>query len=263
MKMSFDTTTTVIQVPAGINFDPATLGVLCRRFRKARLSALQADPAAFSSTYEQESQFDDTAWAQRLQSPMAKTFVALAIISGRPFKELRRDQENSTEGKDDGGYVDNAVEHLCGSDWLGMIVLLGPVALAADGSESTAPWKGFLEMGSSPREDASSFLNREAAYFAVSMFVLPEARRQGIGRKLIAKSCETTRSETAALGASAVSVSLIAEADNTPALQLYRSCGFELLPRHPELETLGQNQQRVVAMAKIMELESLAEVEPA
>jgi GNAT superfamily N-acetyltransferase len=36
-------------------------------FKSVRLSALQADPYAFGSTYEKESQLDDAGWAQRVR----------------------------------------------------------------------------------------------------------------------------------------------------------------------------------------------------
>lgn len=252
--MVSDTTTTVIQVPSGRSIPSTTLKALCQRFRKARLSALQADPAAFSSSYERESQFDDEAWTQRLQNPVAKSFVALAINSNVSLEKSKDYQANNNENVAESDHIDNVLELLCDNDWVGMIILLGPKALAADSSESPAPWKIFLAMGSSATLDTSSLIGREAAYFATSMFVLPEARKKGIGRRLIAASFEAARNEAAAIGASEVNVCLIAEANNTPAIQLYRSCGFGLLPRHPELDTLGQNKQPAVAMAKKIEL---------
>ncbi|KMU78882.1 hypothetical protein CISG_07399 [Coccidioides immitis RMSCC 3703] len=107
-------TATVVRVPPGTNISPPTLAVLSQNFRKARLAALQADPSAFSSSYERESQFDDAAWARRLQNPLAQTFVALA-----------KNRTSPAEGCED-DHIDDDLKLLSDHPWVGMVVLLGP-----------------------------------------------------------------------------------------------------------------------------------------
>ncbi|WEW55784.1 hypothetical protein PRK78_001217 [Emydomyces testavorans] len=247
----------VIQVPQGPSIPSTALRQLCQRFRTARLSALQADPSAFSSSYEKECQFDDKTWAQRLQNPLAKTFVALAKSRNVPRaqnsdKYHEDDNNSSSDGDDD-------LTQLANNEWVGMIVLLGPKALAADGSDSSTPWEAFRSMGPCSKgpcsnADASSFVGGEIAYFAASMFVLRDARRQGIGRRLITESTEAVSKEAVALGALRVNVCLLVEADNNAAISLYRNCGFEVLPGELDLEAFEEKQQELVAMGKITEL---------
>ncbi|EFW23162.1 hypothetical protein D8B26_006676 [Coccidioides posadasii str. Silveira] len=235
-------TATVVRVPPGTNIPPLTLAVLSQNFRKARLAALQADPSAFSSSYERESQFDDAAWARRLQNPLAQTFVALA-----------KNRTSPTEGCED-DHIDDDLKLLSDHPWVGMVVLLGPRALAADGSESASPWKVFSSMGPSSTLDMSSLVSGEAAYFAASMFVLPEARKQGIGRRLVVKSVETVGKDAMNFGARKVNISLLVSANNAPAISLYQSCGFEALEGAPEIEELQEKDLVTVAMAKTTEL---------
>ncbi|KAL2362863.1 hypothetical protein RJZ56_004240 [Blastomyces dermatitidis] len=143
----------------------SSMGALCQRYKTARL------------------QFDDTVWAERLQNPQAKTFVVVRT-------ETTGDTEIS------------AIEQLSADEWLGMIVLLRPRALPADGSESKTPWNSFMaasNINQSP--DPATIAASEAAYVACSMFVLAEARRQGLGRKLVQASVEDAWAEAMSMRA--------------------------------------------------------------
>lgn len=54
-------------------------------FRKIRLDALQADPAAFSSTYEREAQFGDEEWRKRAASLDGRDKVGFFVTkAGEP-----------------------------------------------------------------------------------------------------------------------------------------------------------------------------------
>ncbi|PGH07968.1 hypothetical protein GX51_01408 [Blastomyces parvus] len=210
----------------------SSLGALCQRFKTARLRALQEDPKAFSSTYDKESKFDDATWAERLQNPQAKTFVA-----------LRAETTNGAEISE--------IEQLSATEWLGMIVILGPRALAADGSESETPWKPFLAASNiNEPPDPATLVDAEAAYLAFSMFVLAEARRQGLGRKLVEAGVEAVRAEAMSMRAARANIGLWAEAQNEAALRLYEGCGFRFLPHDTVMDVLENPQ---VAMRKLVE----------
>ncbi|OJD26317.1 hypothetical protein ACJ73_02303 [Blastomyces percursus] len=225
--------TKVIRIPQTLL--SSYMGALCQRYKTARLRALKEDPQAFSSTYDKESQFDDSVWAERLQNPQAKTFVTL-------------------RAEETGGAESSEIEQLSANEWLGMIVLLGPRALPTDGSESKTPWKPFLAASDIDQPlDLATIADSEAAYVAFSMFVLAEARRQGLGRKLVQTSVEAARAEAMSMGATRANIGLWAEAQNEAARKLYEGCGFRLLPHDPAMDALENPQ---VAMGKLLEFKS-------
>ncbi|KLJ06326.1 hypothetical protein EMPG_10258 [Blastomyces silverae] len=213
----------------------SSIGALCQRYKTARLRALKEDPQAFSSTYDKESKFEDKTWAERLQNPQAKTFVAVR-----------------TEAI--GGIEISEIEQLSANEWLGMVVLFGPRALPADGSESRNPWKHFLAPSNlNQPSDPATIADSEAAYVAFSMFVLAEARRQGLGRKLVQASVEAARAEAMSMRATRANIGLWAEAQNEAAQRLYEGCGFRFLPHDPVLDAL---EHPAVAMGKLVEFKS-------
>ncbi|KAL1954245.1 hypothetical protein VTO42DRAFT_1478 [Malbranchea cinnamomea] len=232
----------VVLVPQGSVSQP-TLEKLCKRFRAARLRALREYPSAFSSTYETESLFEDEVWLKRLQNPDSKTFVAIC-----PFPSL--DIDESTGNNDD------TELKLIENEWIGMIVVLGPKVLAAESLGSVACWKAFT----APRQSsptASEVENKEVGDFAVSMFVLPEMRGQGLGGKLIEASLNLVRREAASFKASRANVSLCVEAENHAAIKCYERCGFEFLPDDPTLEEFTTiHGAKVVGMCRTLELPS-------
>ncbi|EEH46732.2 uncharacterized protein PADG_02830 [Paracoccidioides brasiliensis Pb18] len=226
--------TKVIHVPR--EWPSPTFGErLCQLYKAARLRALKEDPQAFLSTYDRESKFNDATWVQRLRNPLSNTFVAI------------RTEADSAEISE--------IEHVSQNEWLGMIVLLGPKALPADGSESQTLWNPFLQPAShTEAADPLSIVDSEAAYIAVSMFVLPEARRQGVGRKLIETSVEAARVEANSMRASRANIGLWVEAENVSAQKLYEACGFRFLSDDPALIAAHGVMTAQVLMGRLVEL---------
>jgi ribosomal protein S18 acetylase RimI-like enzyme len=141
--------------------------------RELRLRALQVDPVAFASSYQQEAAWPEERW-----------HVWAAA---------------SAEGDDQALYVAEEGG--------------GPVALA-----------GAYRPEHSPR-----------SLRLVAMWVAPEHRGKGVGRRLTEAIVEWAR------GADADEVTLWVVESNAPARHVYESCGFEVtgttqpLPSHPEL----------------------------
>src|SRR5262245_54592169 len=102
--MDATTMPSIIFVPQLFSNEGA-LHVAARRYSEARLRALQIDPNAFASSYEQEKHYPIETWIGRLENKQAKTF----IIVGK----------SSPEGD---------LEGMLDQPWLGSIVLLGPKA---------------------------------------------------------------------------------------------------------------------------------------
>ncbi|EGD91768.1 hypothetical protein H112_00880 [Trichophyton rubrum D6] len=208
----------ILQVPKG-PVAPSDLAALCSRYRTARLRALKTYPEAFSSKYERESAFTDEQWAQRLQNPMSRTFVAVCV-------------DHDTEAPASVAEV----EKLKSNEWMGMVVLLGPKVV---GSSMKYVWDPFLSMAWMQPDDEGDFKDAEAATFAVSMFVLPEAARRGVGKMLISRMMDYAKEDGERKSIGKLYVSLIVERDNDAAIRLYERCGFARVDVGSDLDGVG------------------------
>ncbi|EFE42627.1 GNAT family acetyltransferase, putative [Trichophyton verrucosum HKI 0517] len=208
----------ILQVPKG-PVAPSDLVALCSRYRTARLRALKTYPEAFSSKYERESAFTDEQWAQRLQNPMSRTFVAVCV-------------DHVTEAPSN---VED-VEKLKSNEWVGMVVLLGPKVV---GPSMKYAWDPFLSMAWMQPDDERDFNDAEAATFAVSMFVLPEAARRGVGKMLVSRMMDSAKEDGKRKSIGKLHVSLIVERDNDAAIRLYERCGFAHVDAGPDLDGVG------------------------
>lgn len=209
---------------------------LWKRFRTARLRALHEYPYAFSSTYENESRFEDEVWVKRLQNPDAKQVAAIrssasSQATAKPITDTEKLAEN---------------------EWIGMIVPVGPRLLPPDGSESMTPWKPFTDPNrASPT--ASALAGQEAAYIANSMFVLPEACGQGLATRLIEVSVDLLIHEATSLKAKKVNIGLWVQEGNKGAMKCYEKCGFKFLPHDSSMHEF-ESKGKVVGMNMVIEL---------
>ena len=156
------------------------------RVKEFRLLALKTAPDAFLTTYEQAAAYPDDLWYTRLIDPLAFTFLVL--------------QENRI---------------------VGSLVLIGPLPyLAEDHSPLENPWNPPVLAPGSPAKDIA------ASHWRINgMFVLPEARRQGIAKAVIEKSMAFGR-EQAALSGKEFVTSIAVDSENPAAKDLYEACGF-------------------------------------
>lgn len=77
-------------------------------------------------------------------------------------------------------------------------------------------------------KNASSLLSNVLHSRINGMFTLPEARRQGLGQKLIERGIAFASNE-AKMARKEFVVSIAVEADNIPANKLYERCGFVVI----------------------------------
>lgn len=230
----------VIEVPKAI--PTILLPKLCQQFKKSRLRALRENPEAFSSKFEAEVLFDDQIWADRLQNPLSKTFVAIRMNTPEVISETG----NDVPARD--------LDFLISNDWLGMIVLLGPNILQS--GVSAKGWRLFTSPNNNNNNisrlpDPALFRNSEVVYLAVSMFVLQEARRRGLGLELLRKSIQVVRKEALYSSAAKLNVSLFVEGNNIAAQELYKKAGFGHVLEEVSCELEGQ-----VVMEKTFDLTS-------
>ncbi|KAJ5620682.1 hypothetical protein N7510_004666 [Penicillium lagena] len=232
---------------------PTQLHAVADRYRKLRLHGLKADPHAFSSTYERESQFEQGQWIARIEHPARKTFVSVI-----PCKEPSVAPEIELVLASDSS---GALGPLLQNEWTGQLTLVGPEVLAIRGdetAETTAlakPWSVFFqnEQCIPPLTPTETLDLRGAhlSYMIVGMFVSPESRRRGHGRRLIEAAVQAAREEGQTRGAASVRVVLIVEPGNDGAQKLYESTGFALWD-DTVLERNSGKLSRVLAMVREM-----------
>ncbi|EFR01568.1 acetyltransferase [Nannizzia gypsea CBS 118893] len=209
----------IVQVPKG-PVAPSDLTVLCNRYRSGRLRALKIYPEAFISKYERESGFTEEQWAQRLMNPMSRTFIALRVD---------HDTDTPVTGAGD-------IEKLKNHEWVGMVVLLGPKVFD---SSMKYVWDPFLSMAWMQPDDEGVFEGAEATTFAVSMFVLPEVTRRGVGNMLLSNMMDFAKQDSMRKSVTKLHVGLIVESDNEAAVRLYKRCGFALVDAGSDLDGVG------------------------
>lgn len=155
------------------------------KYATLRLLALRTNPEGFSSTYDQEKTNTFEQWRERIDRPDRITLIAVA--SNTPSME------------------DDAAE------WVGILGILTPdffknewENLPLDFKQKFARWSGT------------------AAHILISMWVHPEHRRKGLGRKLISQALEWVKQSESK------SSSLVLEVTktNVAAETLYREMGF-------------------------------------
>jgi GNAT superfamily N-acetyltransferase len=164
-----------------------------QRIKEFRLFSLQAAPDAFSSTYAREIAFTDDVWYGRLINPDAFTFVALQS-----------------------------------SRVVGSLALVG--TLPSRPEERTPLANPSLQ---NSRDTAAPGTEPEASHWRINgMFVLPEARGQGVAKGLIEKSI-VFGCERAVLSGKEFIASIAVDDDNLPAKSLYEKCGFVTVGEEP------------------------------
>lgn len=239
--MSTPSNNSTIQIVSIPHLSPSAPEIpqLVSQYKGLRLSALQLEPSAFSSTYERESQFPYETWVSRVQNPRGKTFVALSA---------RQSQYGSTSAIQVTKNIEEELRELLENEWVGLFTLLGPEVLADE--EKREPWMVFLDSGYGERDAGLTGKDGEevidVVYMGMGMFVLPTWRARGIGRGFIEAAVNGVR-EQKGNGWNAI-VTAMVEKDNGPARRLYEGCGFDVKNDAVQFNRRGEDSE-IVAMA--------------
>ena len=200
----------------------ATTIALAKKFRELRLRSLKAAPDAFASTYEEESERGIEQTLDRMTNAKATQFIAV--------------KKPPTESPGFEGH--NDVERILKNEWLGLIVLLGPVEdNPADGTPKRDP---FAKMTAGNREN--KFLNSGSVpsvpsvlhYHLNGMFVDPSTRGGGLGNALVDAALQWAEADVAKLNAG-LRVTIIVYKHNVAARKLYEKAGFKVTEERPSL----------------------------
>ncbi|KAL4808149.1 hypothetical protein BDV18DRAFT_158261 [Aspergillus unguis] len=191
-----------------------TLFQIISKYKSLRLTALQTDPAAFTSTYAREIQFSDEAWKGRVLNPLARIFIFLDCTSNIQAEDLDLSGESGSSD----------VEVLMKYPWLGQLTLLGPVVYP-DGN--SRPWELFngIDFKAAAEEAELIRPGERVVYILVGMYVLAQARGGGAGGGLLEKALAVVAKEARDKSLDATLVVLVA-CSNTGAKRLYERVGF-------------------------------------
>lgn len=211
--------------PADYNEDNHVARSLAEKTRELRLHALKTAPEAFASSYEGESMRDLTHTLERLRTPQAVHFFAI----DRAVEPWTQDSH------------DTFFAELLSANFVGSIVLVGPMA----GAEATAK-KDPLWAGGGNRESrkGSDMANEPLHYVLNGTFVDPKARRTGIGRALIEAALATGQQQAFNEGVG-FRCTVLVDSDNLSAKNLYEKAGFsasgtESYVQHPRSRVRGE-----------------------
>ncbi|OJJ05780.1 hypothetical protein ASPVEDRAFT_55587 [Aspergillus versicolor CBS 583.65] len=194
------------------------LPILVTRYKVLRLTGLQSDPGAFTRTYDHEVQFSHETWTTRLLNPLSRIFVAV-------FPDITDPQQI---GFHDSSHEWDDVRRLVDIPWLGQLTLIGPAIAPDRGSKaSRTPWELFkdIDFGKAAEEAKAIPPGSRVVYTLVGMYVLPEGRGAGNGRRLVEAAITAVYGETTQKGVDATVVVLVAKHNHT-AKRLYERVGF-------------------------------------
>ncbi|KAJ5682397.1 hypothetical protein N7462_005562 [Penicillium macrosclerotiorum] len=231
---------------------------IVERYRKFRLYSLQVDPQAFSSTYDDESQFPYDTWLSRIQNPAGKTFVSLGGLSTEAEEISKSNNPDSLDG------TKSSLGELLSREWVGIVTLIGPGVFLKPNDDSPTvnkTWEVFIQNGRYQIPLAASksddLQGAHLVYLVVGMFVSPSARRRGHGRRLLEATIEAAAEESAMLGASKTSITVQVETVNPTALPLYESLGFHVTEKIIDIQNRQGIPSQVVSLEKEIELPKL------
>lgn len=208
----------IITVPKPLPHE--SLPILVTRYKVLRLTGLQSDPGSFTSTYDREVQFSHETWTARLLNPLSRVFVAVFPDITDPDPQHTGFHDSSQEWDD--------VKRLVDIPWLGQLTLLGPVVARSRGRRaSRATWELFedIDFGKAAEEAKSIPPGSRVVYTLVGVYVLPEGRGAGNGRRLVEAAITAVYGETTAKGVNATVVVLVTK-HNLSAKRLYERVGF-------------------------------------
>lgn len=197
--------------------DPASWAALIAEQRAFRLFSLESAPEAFSSTLAREAAFEPSVWEDRLQNPLANTFVAVAeetVSSDKGHKSTSLCN------------IEKEMVHLLVGTWIGVVVLMGPKKESFV-NVTESPWQTLN--ANSRNENGSSHGSDVLFYHMNAVFTHPDFKGIGVAHSLIEKAFAFSRSQSARTDAKKMRCTILVEKDNVAATRLYQKSGFSIV----------------------------------
>jgi ribosomal protein S18 acetylase RimI-like enzyme len=192
---------TIVTMPTRYK-DDVLLQRSVNKYRELRLRSLKSDPESFSSTFASESGRPVNFWTNRMLRPGARHLLAVELNNYSSAPSVADEPQAVLE-----------------SEWVGMLVLLGPSSVANDSTPGKTLLRGRLV------EDNTDE-NTEivaSAYHMAGFYVAPEHRGHGIGGALIQTAMEVIANDRVKKAICTVGASHT----NLVVLRLFKRMGFE------------------------------------
>jgi GNAT superfamily N-acetyltransferase len=184
-------------------------------YKEFRLFALRTAPDAFAATYEQEVEFADERWIQRLKNLNATQFLATFKDDKEPWKR---------------------------SKWLGMIVLVhNELHTLNDFNQA----KNVVSEQQLPDR-----LLQEVQYHMNAVFVDPMVQGKGLGKLLLQQTLEYAREDIKNRGYARAKVSTLLDSWNKVAYNLYQGQGFCETGSNDYI--VGNSSRRAITMEQVL-----------
>jgi GNAT superfamily N-acetyltransferase len=244
----------VILVPK--TFSPTTFEqAVVDRYKQLRLHGLRVDPRSFSSTYEDESQFDDDVWLSRIHNPVGKTFAAVTTPDTQPETSTAETRVPNYDAKD-------TLQRLLRKEWVGIVTLMGPGVFSRPNEGITTglnqPYEVFIKDNKYQLPLVTSELGdlscAHLVYLIVGMFVSPTARRRGHGQRLMEAVIAAATEEARVLGGHKLSITVQVESSNLRAQRLYERVGFQVVDEEVEIKNRSGVKSTVVCLEMVIDL---------
>ncbi|KAH7880047.1 uncharacterized protein C8R40DRAFT_1034807 [Lentinula edodes] len=183
-----------------------------------RLLALKTNPECFSSTLDDESRLSAEQWRGRIDTEDRVTFIAVASeIQYAPFDAPL----DPTPSSSSSSFADTSDSSKLLDDdtakWVGLVTVLTPEFLQERWDDLPRKFRKFAMRSGKP------------AHVLVSMWVHPEHRHKGLGRRLISQAVDWVKNRVEKPGVEDKRGDVVLEVfkQNTGAVMLYRAMGFE------------------------------------
>ena len=191
--------------------DDALLQRSIDKYRELRLRSLKSDPESFSSTFASESGRPVNFWMNRMLRPGARHLLAVELSNHSSAPSVANEPQAVLE-----------------SEWVGMLVLLGPNFIASNDSPPGKTLHGQLV------EDNTDE-NREtvaSAYHMAGFYVAPEHRRHGIGGDLVQNAMEVIANDCEKMPNPKAICTVGTSHTNLVVQRLFKRIGFEEVGEH-------------------------------
>ncbi|KAJ3529599.1 hypothetical protein NM208_g9682 [Fusarium decemcellulare] len=180
--------------------DPAKWDELIERYKAFRLDALDKSPEAFGSSYAREVAFSPETWASRLNNPIALNTVVLS---------------SSDSEADETTLILN-------SPWLAALTLVGPL----EAKTAAKNYEEKMHLDPDTVDFGPPVPGVEWTYVLNAMYVPPSERRKGLATMIIEHA---KRLAVELNNGKKVTLALILDAKNVPAMKSYEKAGFEVV----------------------------------
>jgi ribosomal protein S18 acetylase RimI-like enzyme len=186
--------------------DDALLQRSVDKYKELRLQSLKSDPESFSSTFADESRQPVNFWTDRMLRPGARHLLAVELSNYSSAPSVIDEPQTVLE-----------------SEWVGMLVLLGPNSIASNDSPPGKTFRG-------PLVEENTDENREtvtSAYHMAGFYVAPEHRGHGIGGALVQTAMEVIANDCEKMPNPKAICTVGVSHTNIVVRRLFKRMGFE------------------------------------